>query len=253
MEKFAMVTNRILSKMRQRVEDLIEENGKKRSSANEEEYANGRDRGIIRKTQRQQSESLGKKRSSANEEEYANGRDRGIIRKTQRQQSESLGKKRSSANEEEYAKSRDRVAGSADGGENHPEVNRESLGASAGLVVNSKMPAWGRGGKRSNSRRSNQNAGNTRTERSTCLARLIESYQDTVEQDALNIHLILTLCQYVASNTGAKADEIEILLVQQKEVLCILEGHETLAELQSMYTITQCDMRFAYRQKYHLL
>ncbi|KAK1394647.1 hypothetical protein POM88_013703 [Heracleum sosnowskyi] len=57
------------------------------------------------------------------------------------------------------------------------------------------------------------------------------------------------LCQYVASNIAAKADEIEILLVQQKELLCILEGHETSAELQAMYSVTQRDMRFAYRQK----
>lgn len=45
--------------------------------------------------------------------------------------------------------------------------------------------------------------------------------------------------QYVASNTVA--EEIEILLVRQNEVLCILEGHETLGELQAMYGVTQRD------------
>lgn len=75
------------------------------------------------------------------------------------------------------------MAGSADGGdESHPEV-RDSLGASAGLVGNAEMLAWGGGGIRSSTRHSNQNAGNTRIARSTRLARLLESYQNTVEED----------------------------------------------------------------------
>lgn len=52
-------------------------------------------------------------------------------------------------------------------------------------------------------------------------------------------HLFL---QYIASNIVVKAEEIEILLVQQNEVLCVLEGHETLAELQAVYGVTQRDM-----------
>ncbi|KAK1394648.1 E3 ubiquitin-protein ligase RING1 [Heracleum sosnowskyi] len=199
------------------------------------------------------------------------------IAQTQRRQSEALSKKKSSARAT-TANGPDKVAGSADGDENDPEVNGVSLGASARLVANPRMVAWGRGGIRSNPRHSNQNAGNTRTARSNRLARLVESFQDRVEENArfsqLNIHLILVpwdeqilpslehphmrceptvsirhLCQYVASNTAAKADEIEILLVQQKDVLCILEGHETMEELQAMYGVSERDMHFAYRQK----
>lgn len=66
--------------------------------------------------------------------------------------------------------------------------------------------------------------------------------------------------QYVALEISAEADGLEILLVQPKatpgvnitsrpvtinpctDVVCILEGHETLAELQAMYSITQRDM-----------
>ncbi|KAK1392399.1 hypothetical protein POM88_011455 [Heracleum sosnowskyi] len=108
-----------------------------------------------------------------------------IIRKTwECRKSEAVDKKRSSAKKEEYADCRDR--GIADGGdENHLEVNIDSLDASAGLVGNFKMPAWGRVGIRSNTHHRNQNAGNTRTARSTGLARLLESYQDTVEQTKL--------------------------------------------------------------------
>ncbi|KAK1392398.1 hypothetical protein POM88_011454 [Heracleum sosnowskyi] len=128
-----------------------------------------------------------------------------IIRKTwECRKSEAVDKKRSSAKEEEYADCRDR--GIADGGdENHLEVNIDSLDASAGLVGNFEMPAWGRVGIRSNTHHRNQNAGNTRTARSTGLARLLESYQDTVEQT-----------KYVAANIAAKSDEINILLCNKK-------------------------------------
>lgn len=78
------------------------------------------------------------------------------------------------------------VPGSADrGDENDAEVNRDSLGASAGLVVNSEMLAWGRGGMRSNTRHSNQSAGNIKIARSNRLSKLLESLQDTVEEDAV--------------------------------------------------------------------
>lgn len=55
---------------------------------------------------------------------------------------------------------------------------------------------------------------------------------------------LLMFLQYVASYTAAEVHEIEIFLVQQsnKDVLRILEGHETLAELRAMYSITQHDM-----------
>lgn len=48
--------------------------------------------------------------------------------------------------------------------------------------------------------------------------------------------------QYVAKNTAAKAEEVEILLVQNGDVLCKLEGQETVAELQAMSSVTQHDM-----------
>ncbi|KAK1375339.1 putative E3 ubiquitin-protein ligase RING1a [Heracleum sosnowskyi] len=232
----------------------------------------------IAQTQRRQSEALGNKKKNGRATAAATAAAfarRSQAYRSSRSRRNQRAIEQQGSDEEDYANDRDRVAGSADGGdENHPEVNRDSLGASAGLVGNSEMLAWGGGGIRSNTRHSNQNAGNTRIARSTRLARLLESYQNTVEEDTLNIHLMLVpwdeqrlpslerphmrceahvsirhVCQYVASNTVAEAEEIEILLVQQNEVLCILEGHETLGELQAMYGVTQRDMRFAYRLK----
>ncbi|XP_017236202.1 putative E3 ubiquitin-protein ligase RING1a isoform X1 [Daucus carota subsp. sativus] len=228
----------------------------------------------IAQTQRRQSEALGKKRSSARATAAAFVRRSQVYRNSRGRR---IQREQEASDEENYANGRDRVPGSADrGDENDAEVNRDSLGASAGLVVNSEMLAWGRGGMRSNTRHSNQSAGNIKIARSNRLSKLLESLQDTVEEDALKIHLILMpldeqrlpslqqphmrceptatvrkLCQYVASYTAAEVHEIEIFLVQQsnKDVLRILEGHETLAELRAMYSITQHDMRFAYRQK----
>ncbi|KAL8113037.1 hypothetical protein AgCh_020383 [Apium graveolens] len=228
----------------------------------------------IAQTQRRQSEALGNKKKHARATAAAFAR-RSQAYRSSRGRRNPRAIEQQGSDEEDYANGRDRVAGSADGGdENHPEVNRDSLGASAGLVGSAEMLAWGGGGIRSSTRHSNQNSGNTRIARNTRLARLLESYQNTVEEETLNIHLMLVtwdeqilsslerphmrcepyvsighLCQYVASNIVVKAEEIEILLVQKNEVLCILEGHETLAELQAIYGVTQRDMRFAYRLK----
>lgn len=228
----------------------------------------------IAQTQRRQSEALGNKKKSARATAAAFARRSQAFRASRGRRNQRAIEQQGS-DEEDYANGRDRVSGSADGGdENHPEVNRDSLGASAGLVGNSEMLAWGRGGIRSSTRHSNQNAGNTRIARSTRLARLLESYQNTVEEDKLNIHFMLVpwdekrlaslecpqmrcepnvsirnLCQHVSSNIVAQAEEIEILLVQHNEVLCILEGHETLAELKAAFGVAQRDMHFAYRLK----
>lgn len=80
------------------------------------------------------------------------------------------------------------MAGNADGGdEDHPEVHRDSLGASAGLVGNSEMLAWGSGGIRSNNRHSNTSAGKEKIARSIRLSKVLESYQDTVDVDKVII------------------------------------------------------------------
>lgn len=80
------------------------------------------------------------------------------------------------------------MAGNADGGdEDHPEVHRDSLGASAGLVGNSEMLAWGGGGIRSNNRHSNISAGKEKIARTIRLSKLLDTFKDTVEVDKVVI------------------------------------------------------------------
>ncbi|WOG89827.1 hypothetical protein DCAR_0209066 [Daucus carota subsp. sativus] len=253
----------------------------------------------IAQTQRRQSEALGKKRSSARATAAAIMR-RSQVHQTSRGRRNQRATGQAGSDEENYANGRSRgndsssvdelvievkpkqykrwggfrysltslVPGSADrGDENDAEVNRDSLGAFAGLAINSEMLAWGRGGMRSNTRHSNQSAGNIKLARSNRMPKLLESCQDTVERDALDIQFMLVpfdeqslpslerrhmrceptvtvrkLIEYVAKNTAAKAEEVEILLVQNGDVLCKLEGQETVAELQAMSSVTQHDM-----------
>ncbi|XP_017232051.1 putative E3 ubiquitin-protein ligase RING1a isoform X3 [Daucus carota subsp. sativus] len=223
----------------------------------------------IAQTQRRQSEALGKKRSSARATAAAIMR-RSQVHQTSRGRRNQRATGQAGSDEENYANGRSRDRGD----ENDAEVNRDSLGAFAGLAINSEMLAWGRGGMRSNTRHSNQSAGNIKLARSNRMPKLLESCQDTVERDALDIQFMLVpfdeqslpslerrhmrceptvtvrkLIEYVAKNTAAKAEEVEILLVQNGDVLCKLEGQETVAELQAMSSVTQHDMRLAYRLK----
>ncbi|KAA8519762.1 hypothetical protein F0562_014018 [Nyssa sinensis] len=135
------------------------------------------------------------------------------------------------------------AAASADGGcdENDSEVNRESVGASAGLVGSSEMLAWGKGGMRSHTRHGSLSGGNGKIARNSRLSKLIE-YLRHLEgnDDGLDMHLTLVsldeqripslqrpylccrptlsvrqLCQHVALQTPLQAEDIEILVVKE--------------------------------------
>ncbi|XP_057948605.1 putative E3 ubiquitin-protein ligase RING1a [Malania oleifera] len=130
----------------------------------------------------------------------------------------------------------------ADGGddENESEVIRDSMGLSAGLVCNSEMLAWGRGGMRSHTRYGSSNGGNGRNARIGRLSKLVDRLRNLEDSnDELDTHLVLVsfdeqripnlqrpylscrpnlsirhLCQYISLQTALQADEVEILAVR---------------------------------------
>ena len=77
------------------------------------------------------------------------------------------------------------AAASADGGgdENDSEVNRESIGVSAGLVGSSERLAWGKGGMRSHTRYGSMNGGNGKNARNSRLSKLAEYLRNLEEND----------------------------------------------------------------------
>ncbi|XP_059670734.1 putative E3 ubiquitin-protein ligase RING1a isoform X2 [Cornus florida] len=135
------------------------------------------------------------------------------------------------------------AATSADGicDENFSEVNRESVGASIGLVGSSEMLAWGKGGMRSHTRHGSLSGGNGKIARNSRLSKFIDFLRNLGEKDdASDIHLKLVsldeeripslqrpnLCcrptlsvrhlhQYVALQTPLQAEDIEILAVKE--------------------------------------
>lgn len=132
---------------------------------------------------------------------------------------------------------------SADGGgdENDSEVNRESIGASAGLVGSSERLAWGKGGMRSHTRYGSMNGGNGKIARNSRLSKLVDYLRNLEENDnELTINLMLVsfdeqrtpslerpylccrptlsvrqLCQYVAVQTASRDDEVVLYLVKE--------------------------------------
>ncbi|KAK2970362.1 hypothetical protein RJ640_030067 [Escallonia rubra] len=77
------------------------------------------------------------------------------------------------------------AASSADGGydENDSEVNKESAGASAGLVSSSDMLAWGRGGMRSHTRHGSLIGSNGKNTRNGRLSKLLDCLRNSEEND----------------------------------------------------------------------
>ncbi|KAF5732579.1 putative E3 ubiquitin-protein ligase RING1a [Tripterygium wilfordii] len=124
------------------------------------------------------------------------------------------------------------------GAENDLVGNTEKRGPSPGLVWNTEMLAWGRGGLRSNTRHGVAGGGNNRNSQSTRLSKLVEHIQGAEENDdELNVHLMLVsldkqsmpslqrpylccrpsvsvkqLCDYVTLRTELQSEEVEILL-----------------------------------------
>ncbi|XP_057986254.1 putative E3 ubiquitin-protein ligase RING1a isoform X2 [Hevea brasiliensis] len=129
----------------------------------------------------------------------------------------------------------------AGGDENDSEVNRESMGSSAGLVGPSERLAWGKGGMRSHTRYGSANAGNGKNVRNSRISKLADYLRNLEENDnELDFHLMLVsfdeqrlpslqrpylccrptlsvkhLCEYVALQTALPADEVEIYLVKE--------------------------------------
>nr|XP_023929663.1 putative E3 ubiquitin-protein ligase RING1a [Quercus suber]XP_023929664.1 putative E3 ubiquitin-protein ligase RING1a [Quercus suber]POE89214.1 putative e3 ubiquitin-protein ligase ring1a [Quercus suber] len=154
------------------------------------------------------------------------------------------------------------AAASADGGgdENDSEVNRESIGLSAGLVGSSERLAWGKGGMRSHTRYGSMNGGNGKNARNSRLSKLAEYLRNLEENDnELTINLMLVsfneqsipslerpyLCckptlsvrqlrKYVAVQTASQDDEVVLYLVNEldSKINPATSSSETLSKSQ---------------------
>ncbi|CAL5411268.1 unnamed protein product [Camellia sinensis] len=135
------------------------------------------------------------------------------------------------------------AAASADGGcdENELEINRESVGACAGLVSSSERLAWGKGGMRSHTRHGGSSGGNGKNARNSRLSKLIDFLQNSEENDdRLDVHLMVVdlseqricnlqqpylccrptlsvrhLCKYVAHQILLHPEELEMWIVRK--------------------------------------
>lgn len=67
--------------------------------------------------------------------------------------------------------------------ENDLEATRENRGISPGLVWNTEMLAWGRGGTRSHTRHGNASGCNNKTARSTRISKLVEYLRSLEEKN----------------------------------------------------------------------
>ncbi|KAK9056293.1 hypothetical protein SSX86_027383 [Deinandra increscens subsp. villosa] len=120
-----------------------------------------------------------------------------------------------------------------------PEGSRKTVGGSVGLVGSPEILAWGRGGMRSHTRYGGQSS-TGKSARNNQQSKLIHHLQKLPqnddeldinlklvsldEQDAPNLQnlyicckpttLTTNICQYVATENGLRADEIELLIVK---------------------------------------
>ncbi|CAA2954196.1 E3 ubiquitin- ligase RING1a isoform X1 [Olea europaea subsp. europaea] len=287
----------------------------------EEKARNKQIQASIAQTLRRQSEALGKKRMSARstalkffrgQGTYRNLRGRRNPRVVEHQGSDEEvdgnghdgGKDSSSADErsteikpkrhKRRVSARDSqisAGGNTDAGydENDSELNRELVGASAGLVGSSEIRAWGKGGMRSHTRRGSLNGASGKLARNSRLRKLIDHLRCSDENyEALNINLMLvslheekipslqrpylycsatlsvgSLSQYVARRTSMEASEIEMFVIKdfhptnnyssfQKESDCNNEL-QILTEDQTLGEIhasfTERNLVLAYQQK----
>ncbi|KAB1221966.1 putative E3 ubiquitin-protein ligase RING1a [Morella rubra] len=133
------------------------------------------------------------------------------------------------------------AGGDGGGDENDSEVNREPMGASAGLVGSSERLAWGKGGMRSHTRYGSMSGGNGKNARNSRLSKLADYLRNLEKNDdELTINLKLVsfdeqsipslerpyLCcrptlsvrqlrQYVAIQTSMRDDEVALHLVKE--------------------------------------
>lgn len=231
----------------------------------EEKARNKQIQASIAQTFRRQTEALGRKKTTAKATAAAFvRRSQGSYRKRKNQASDddedangNDGGKDSSSNDERSIEVKPKrpkrwggarfsrpssAAGSADGGgdENDSEVNRETMGALVGLVGNSEMLAWGKGGMRSHTRYGGVGGGNGKNARNSRLSKLGDCFRNIEDNDdELDIDLMLVsfdeqsmpslqhpylccrpslsvrhICQYVALQTQFQTDEVELLMVR---------------------------------------
>ncbi|KAF2303305.1 hypothetical protein GH714_016499 [Hevea brasiliensis] len=191
------------------------------------------------------------------EEKARNKQIQASIAQTFRRQAEALGRKRTTSKATIAAFSR-RTPGrhrdahkrgrrnyqtadiqGSDDNEDANEVNRESMGSSAGLVGPSERLAWGKGGMRSHTRYGSANAGNGKNVRNSRISKLADYLRNwrkmiTSWISTSCLFLLMNkdylvyrgrtsaagqLCQsntyYVALQTALPADEVEIYLVKE--------------------------------------
>lgn len=75
------------------------------------------------------------------------------------------------------------AGGDGGGDENDSEVNREPMGASAGLVGSSERLAWGKGGMRSHTRYGSMSGGNGKNARNSRLSKLADYLRNLEKND----------------------------------------------------------------------
>ncbi|KAL0537092.1 hypothetical protein IC582_026062 [Cucumis melo] len=117
------------------------------------------------------------------------------------------------------------------------DMSRENRTVSPGLVLNTEMLGWGRGGVRSNSRHGSAGGSGNKSSRSSRLMKLVKYLRGLEENNnELDVHLLLIsvdkestpslqqphlhcrpsltvkhLCEYVSRKTSLQADDVEIL------------------------------------------
>ncbi|XP_071930490.1 putative E3 ubiquitin-protein ligase RING1a isoform X2 [Coffea arabica] len=291
----------------------------------EEKARNKQIQASIAQTFRRQTEALGRKRSARaaarrSHGSYRNVRGRRNLRTSEHQGSDEdddangiYGGKDSSSADERSPEvkpkrqkrwggarfSQSSAAANSDAGydENDSEVNRELLGASAGLIGGTEILAWGKGGMRSHTRHGGFSGGNGKFARNSRLSKLMDSLRcSDVKNEELDVSLELVamdkeeipnlqrpylsckptlsvrhLCQYVALQTSMQAEEIEIwwkrelkkgfppkhnneapsasAFLDQSENTERLDEHQTLGDIRTIYSSSQCNLVLAYGRK----
>ncbi|KAK1420108.1 hypothetical protein QVD17_21443 [Tagetes erecta] len=173
--------------------------------------------------------------------------------------------------------------------DNKPESSRKTIGGSVGLIGSPEILTWGRGGMRSHTRYGGQSS-TSKSARNSPQAKLIHHLQRLPQNDdELDINLTLVslyeqnipnlqklyvcckptvsttnICQYVATENGLQADEIELLVVKGgcygivplnfssirdllTEELQLLEDHQIMSDVAKISS--QNNLIIAYRKK----
>lgn len=146
--------------------------------------------------------------------------------------------------------------------DNDLEVNRELLGASAGLVGSSDILAWGRGGMRSHTRHGPLAGANGKFTRNSRLSKLMDCLRCSDENsNELDVSLMLVslyekevpslqrpylcckptlsigqLCQYVSLQTSMPANEVQIWAMKG-----LKKGPNSIQENESLTPIANLD------------